>query len=85
MSGGIREFGLCGTALPEILPSGLAREFDQDPAHHVQWRAFIRRTRLPQDTPVLGDVVGDLRTFVTPIFGPGQSQSLTWVAGGPWK
>jgi hypothetical protein len=75
------------TALPDAEPLVLSREFLAAPERQTQWRAFLRRGRLPgpQDA---GELAEALRRFLAPVLGAltqGEGFPRTWPAGGPWQ
>ena len=66
-----------------ILTSGVLSEPERD----VQWRAFVKRSRL--EAPVnVQEVADGLRRFLLPVLRAAASDSLEpkhWEAGGPWR
>lgn len=55
-------FARRGTPMPNGLPVGLTAEFADDAGKQVQWRAFLRKNRLP--AAELGIVVSEISEFV---------------------
>lgn len=75
------------TPLPRGEPLVLTEGFLSEPERAVQWRAFLRRSRL--DAPVDAVVLtAELRRFLLPVFraavAPG-FEPMHWRAGGPWQ
>jgi hypothetical protein len=74
-----------GTVI-EAIPVGLTDAFSSDPARAVQWRAFVRRSRLDSDSELDG-LVGQVRSFASPpLEGTVRSGAFRskWQPGGPW-
>ncbi len=46
----------------EAEPAGLTDAFYADPARVVQWRAFVRRSRFPEQSGDLNEIVPEIRT-----------------------
>jgi len=76
-----------GTPLTQDDPLVLTTGFLSEPDREVQWRAFLRRSRL--EAPVdAATVTTDLRRFLLPVLRGAASGSFTqmrWEAGGPWR
>ena len=75
-----------GTAV-EANPTGLTEAFSSDPARTVQWRAFVRRTRLDSEWE-LEKIVEQVRLFsLGPLTAAAEDRpfELNWRPGGPWK
>jgi hypothetical protein len=61
-----------------------AEAFGNSQAKQLQWRAFLKRTRLADSAPSLFvDVWSETMAFLRPMVAPGSS-ALHWPAGGPW-
>lgn len=57
------------------------------PERQVQWRAFLRRGRLP-GPPDAGVLVDALRAFLWPVLeacARGDAFVMRWPPGGPWQ
>lgn len=70
----------------EANPVGLTNAFSSDPARVLQWRAFVRRSRLDSDWE-LEKIVAQVRLFVSePLAAAAEDRSfdLNWRPGGPW-
>ena len=67
-----------GTALPEILPVALTKEFADDPDKLAQWNAFLRKNRL--EAASLTEVIQRLNDFLQPVLF-----SSVGVSGKRWK
>jgi predicted nucleotidyltransferase component of viral defense system len=71
----------------EADPVGLSDAFYADPARAAQWRAFLRRSRLPEDDG-LNALVSEVRRFVAPPLSATASEkpfNSIWPAAGPWE
>jgi len=74
-----------GTPLPSSLPIGLTDNFAGDDAKQRQWAAFIRKMGDGHETPMLGEVVEQIRLFLEPVvLSASSSGSENWQPGGPW-
>ena len=74
-----------GTPMPSSLPIGLTDDFAGDAAKQRQWAAFIRKIGDGHETPMLGEVVGQIRSFLAPvILRADSSDNEDWLPGGPW-
>ena len=70
----------------EVDPVGLTEAFSSDLARAVQWRAFVRRSRLGLE-PELETIVQQVRLFASlPLAAVAEKQPfvLKWEPGGPW-
>lgn len=80
-------FARRGTPLVQDEPLVLTTGFLSEPEREVQWRAFLRRSRL--EAPVnAATVTADLRRFLLPVLSAAESDSfrqMRWKAGGPWQ
>ena len=75
------------TPFPDAAPLVLTLEFLGAPERQIQWRAFLRRSRLegPPDASELADA---LNAFLEPVLtavARGEPFMATWAAGGPWR
>jgi hypothetical protein len=72
----------------EAEPIGLTDAFCIDAARAVQWRAFVRRSRLSEEPGDLEHLVAELRQFALPLLEAAASQRTfksRWQPGGPWE
>ncbi len=76
-----RTFARRETAFPTSVPDGLSRAFHENPSKQMQWRAFLRKTGLPQIE--LSAVVDRLAEFIRPIIETG-GRGLLWTSAH-WK
>jgi predicted nucleotidyltransferase component of viral defense system len=77
-----------GRDVPASLPAGLSDEFAADTAKQKQWAAFLKRSRLPESSLPLPDVVAKIRDFLgAPIEACARQTSFggVWQPGGPWR
>jgi len=69
---------------PEVFRDSFATEKRKE----TQWAAFVRKTRLQNDTPKFHDVISDIKEFLHPIvhaLARKRSFQNTWIVPGPWK
>jgi hypothetical protein len=74
--------------LPGATPPALTPAFTEDRAKRAQWAAFVRKLRLPPDTPGLDAVAAALRDFLLPPVAAlvtGTPFEQVWPVGGPWQ
>ncbi len=72
----------------EAEPVGLTDAFSSDPARAVQWRAFLRRSRFPEEPGGLQALVSEVRRFAFPPLSAASGDKpfeARWRAGGPWE
>jgi len=77
-----------GTELSTEIPIALTAEFIDHPGREAQWKAFLRRGRLADETLALEAVIPRLREFLIPVvtaIARGEEFGATWKAGGPWQ
>ncbi len=75
-----------GTAVASA-PVGLTDAFSSDPARALQWRAFVRRSRIRSEWE-LARIVDQVRTFASaPLAAASEDVPFdhTWEPGGPWQ
>ena len=75
-----------GTRPPDERPLALTPLFMADPSRAVQWKAFLRRSRL-EAQPDPARVVEIVELFIWPPLTAFRDDRLfisTWSAGGPW-
>jgi len=71
----------------ESNPVGLTDAFSSDPARSVQWRAFVRRSRLGSEWE-LKKIVEQVQLFAsTPLAAVAEERpfDLNWQPDGPWE
>jgi len=71
----------------EALPVGLAPAFSTERAKPVQWRAFLRRSRLADEPITLVELVTAVRRFASPPLSAAAANTRfrsIWNPGGPW-
>jgi len=80
-------FARRGTPLTEKEPLALSSAFLRESDKKVQWRAFIKRSRL--EAPVdVGEVSTVLRSFLLPILQASAldvTEPMNWNPNGPWR
>lgn len=75
------------TPIPEGVPFGLSDDFGALRERAAQWRAFLRRGRLPDGATLL-ELLSALRSFLVPVLDAVRSRAAfedTWPPGGPWR
>jgi len=81
-------FARRATDVPTTEPVALRAEFAELRDKPAQWRAFVRRSRLLDDSVDLREVVGRLHAFLWPVvrtMAAGRTAPGTWHPGGPWS
>lgn len=79
-------FGHRGTGIPSELPLALTPDFMAEPGRAVQWRAFLRRSRLDAE-PDPVNVVKAITRFLWPPLCAVRDVvpfTQTWPPAGPW-
>ena len=96
-----RQFGFNGRTLSDAIretfshretevsvsPVALTKAFADDPAKILQWRAFVRKTRIPAIPESLGDVVAQITLFLGPVADALSRKNPffgNWRPPGPW-
>ncbi len=80
-------FGHRGTMV-ESEPVGLTAAFHGEPARAIQWRAFVRRSRFPDQPGELRRLIDDIRRFaIEPLAAVAERKTFNavWLAGGHWE
>ena len=80
-------FSRRGTPLPSEPPAALSSEFSESSEKQTQWRAFLRRTKLPAETD-LAAVVAELRAFLMPptlAIISGRPFPMVWSPAEQWQ
>ena len=70
-----------------VSPVAFTKAFSDDPAKILQWRAFVRKSRIPAIPESLGDIVAHIALFLGPV-----AEALSrkdpffgnWRPPGPW-
>lgn len=73
--------------LPSDVPAALSSDFSADRDKQIQWRAFVRRSRLPAEVE-LSDVVAALREFLMPptsAITAGEPFPMVWSPALDWR
>ena len=80
-----RTFERRETNVPTDLPRGLSNAFHLPADKQAQWRGFLKRIGIAQDSS-LESAVTAVREFVWPALTPSEDPRLTqWPPGGPWS
>jgi predicted nucleotidyltransferase component of viral defense system len=72
----------------EAEPVGLTDAFYSEPNRAIQWRAFLRRSRLAAARTELNVIGEEIRRFALPALSAAASNapfSAVWSPGGPWN
>lgn len=72
----------------EAEPIGLTEAFYADAARATQWRAFLRRSRFPEESGDLEKLVAEVRRFAFPLLAAAANEKpfkAHWPADGPWE
>jgi len=70
------------------LPLAFTPSFGDDPVKSVQWKAFVRKSRLDGAPQLFSDVVAGIAAFLGPVtlaLSNGRAFDRAWKAGGPWS
>ena len=81
-------FAQRSTAIPDGVPVGLDPGFAADNAHARLWRAFRRKSMLPESSSEFTDVVAGILSFVLPPLHAARLREgfgQEWRPGGPWR
>ena len=76
------------TPLPATQPLALTDDFAGDARKQTQWKAFLRKGRLADNSLELSTVTELLSRFLMPATAAARQESdfdVTWPAGGPWE
>jgi predicted nucleotidyltransferase component of viral defense system len=72
----------------ETEPVGLTKAYYSDPAKGLQWRAFLRRSRFPDEAGGFHALVSEVRDFATAPLSAAATErpfNSRWRPGGPWQ
>lgn len=73
--------------LPNALPVALTETFSRNAAKELQWRAFLRRSKLDGIDVTLEAAVQDICRFLIPVLeemAAAHPHAAVWPPGGPW-
>jgi predicted nucleotidyltransferase component of viral defense system len=76
------------TEIPVEPPLALTDEFGSDKVKSIQWKAFVRKSRLEESVPEFLELLTHLRDFLLLPLKDAAGQSptpRTWIKGGPWN
>lgn len=77
-----------GTNIPNDLPAAFTEEFYANSDKQIQWRAFLRTSKLEIHKIELPEVINDIQRFLMlPLnaVAENDSFSMKWLASGPWE
>ena len=72
------------TKIPATPPLAFTKVFIDDSSKQQQWRAFVKRSRLPTEHMDLNAVINEIAEFILPVILTFKT-SRRWNPGGPWK
>jgi len=81
-------FARRGTHIPDGNPAAFTEEFYTDADKQIQWKAFLRTSKLEDLTLELPQVTKEIHTFLSPPMVAAmnnESFAKIWQSGGPWK
>lgn len=76
-----------GTSIPDGTPIGLSEEFASDESSEKQWKAFLNRTDMKDDSLDLAEMLDGLQVFLMPPLSAAKKSEVfaqKWQKGGPW-
>lgn len=82
----VATFTARGTSTPSEVTT-LSADFAHSPEKQAQWTSFRKKSRLEQSPESLGDVAGQIASFVAPVLSAladGEPFLQDWVHPGPW-
>jgi hypothetical protein len=74
--------------MPSGLPMAFTDEFRKDERKHVQWRAFVRKSKPEYASGDIDAVIGEVVAFLMPVMKAVRKDEpldLFWPQGGPWR
>ena len=74
--------------LPSSTPICFDGQFYESATKQIQWKAFVNKMGLKDETPPLPTVVGTIASFLMPptvAAAANKSFELNWPPNGPWK
>lgn len=77
-----------GTILPSERPVALTEDFYGNSDKQLQWKAFLRTSKLESSNLEFSEVVEEIVRFLMPLLNAaaiGIPFTKSWVAGGQWK
>jgi predicted nucleotidyltransferase component of viral defense system len=77
-----------GTAIPRDTPVALTEEFSSNPDKKIQWKAFLKTSKLDDIKMEISQIIDDIHAFIMPlVIAAANNRPFTksWPAGGPWK
>ena len=76
------------TTIPNDSPPALSEEFYTNADKQIQWRAFLRTSKLGDISFELDQVILEIQAFLMPpmvAIANNESFAMNWLAGGPWE
>lgn len=83
-----RTFENRGIEVPRDTPPGLQEGFAEAAEKAVQWKAFVRKSRLEDRALPLHETLAKIRDFLTLAVGAvaeNEAFEMRWPPGGPWQ
>ena len=81
-------FARRGTQIPSSNPAAFTNDFYSNADKQIQWKAFLRTSKLEDITLELSQVTNEIQTFLLlPMVAAMNNESFAknWPSGGPWK
>jgi len=75
------------TEIPDV-PMFMQNSFRVDPQKQIQWKAFIRKTGLEDNTADFNDTIRIIEIFIKPVLSSiiaNKLFSYEWAPRGPWE
>lgn len=77
-----------GTKIPDGNPAAFTEEFYTNADKQIQWKAFLRTSKLEDISLELSHVTNEIQAFLSPpmiAVASNKSFDKKWPSGGPWK
>ncbi len=81
-------FARRGTEIPDGNPAAFTEEFYTNADKQIQWKAFLRTSKLEDITLELSHVTNEIQAFLSPpmiAVASNKSFDKKWPSDGPWK
>jgi hypothetical protein len=81
-------FARRGTQIPRSNPAAFTEEFYTNADKQIQWKAFLKTSKLEDITLELSQVTNEIQTFLSPpMIAAVNNKSFDkkWASGGPWE
>jgi hypothetical protein len=81
-------FARRGTEIPDGNPAAFTEEFYTNDDKQIQWKAFLRTSKLDNISLELSQVTNEIQAFLSPpmiAVASNKSFDKKWPSGGPWE